>query len=141
MESLESITNLAELAYAQCACVLSAGKMANLMYGHPRKTALDLRNAWVLEKTPQIFRPSSPAKFVTVFLGRTDAPEVRCDLTDTHTHTDMTTTVTLTHARRGLIRIRWTGRFPGYSDCLEQLVPLVETSTGFTKVQGVDRHC
>ena len=31
-----SIANLAELAYAQCACVLSAGKMADLMYGHPR---------------------------------------------------------------------------------------------------------
>ena len=56
------------------------------MYGHPRKAALDLRNTWVLEKTPQIFRPSSPAEFVTAFSGRTDAPEVKCDLTDTHTH-------------------------------------------------------
>ena len=53
------------------------------MYGHPREGALDLRNAWVLEKTLQIFRPSSPAEFVTAFSGRTDAPEVRY----THTHT------------------------------------------------------
>ena len=47
--------SLAELAYAQCACALSAGKMADLMYGHPREGALDLRKAWVLEKTLQIF--------------------------------------------------------------------------------------
>ena len=48
------------------------------------------------------------AKHVTVFSGRTDAPEVRCDLTDrhtdthtdthTHTHTDPTT-VTLLRMR------------------------------------------
>ena len=78
------IANLAELAYAQCACVLSARKMADLMYGHPREVVLDLRNTWVLEKTPQIFQPLSPAEFVTAFLGRTDTPEVR---THTHTHT------------------------------------------------------
>ena len=79
-------------------------KMADIMYGYPREGALDLRNAWVLEKTPQIFQPSSPAEFVTAVLGRTDAPEVRCDLTDTHTHTHThtTTTVTLAHAQRGL---------------------------------------
>ena len=51
----ESIANLAELEYAQCACVLSAGKMADLMYGHPREGALDLGNGGVAEKTPQIF--------------------------------------------------------------------------------------
>ena len=43
--SVLSIANFAELAYAQCACMLSAGKMANLMYGHLREGALDLRNA------------------------------------------------------------------------------------------------
>ena len=56
------------------------------MYGHPREGALDLGKGAVSEKTPQIFRPSSPTEFVTAFLERTDAPKVRCDLTDTHTH-------------------------------------------------------
>ena len=89
MESLSrtSLNLRMHNAHAQCACVLSAGKMADLMYGHPRKAALNLRNTLVLEKTPHIFWPSSPAEFVTAFSGRTDAPEVRCDLTDTHTHT------------------------------------------------------
>ena len=77
--------NFGELAYAQCACVLSAGKMADRMYGHPREGALDLGKGAVSEKTPQIFRPSSPTEFVTAFSERTDVPEVRCDLTDTHT--------------------------------------------------------
>ena len=39
----------------------------------------------VSEKTPQIFRPLLPAKYVTVFSGRRDALKVRCDLTDRHT--------------------------------------------------------
>ena len=56
-------------------------------YGYPREGALDLGKEAVSEKTPQIFRPSSPTEFVTAFSERTDAPEVRCDLTDTHTHT------------------------------------------------------
>ena len=60
---------------------------------------LDLRNGAVSEKTPQIFWPSLPAGYVTVFSGRTDAPEVRCDLTHTHTHTDKPTTVTLLRMR------------------------------------------
>ena len=83
--------------------------MADRMYGHPREGALDLGKGAVSEKTPQIFRPSSPTEFVTAFSERTDVPEVRCDLTDTHTdrqtdrQTDTTTTVTLAHARRGLI--------------------------------------
>ena len=37
------------------------------------------------EKTPQFFSPSLPAEYVTAFSGRTDAPEVRCDLTDKQT--------------------------------------------------------
>ena len=44
---------------------------------------LDLRNGSVSE-----FRPPLPADYVTVFQDETDAPEVRCDLTDRHTHTD-----------------------------------------------------
>ena len=58
------------------------------MYGHPREGALDLGKGAVSEKTPQNFKPSSPTEFMTAFSERTDAPEVRCDLTDTHTHTD-----------------------------------------------------
>ena len=34
MEPEHHIANLGELAYAQCACVLSTGKMADCMYGH-----------------------------------------------------------------------------------------------------------
>ena len=64
---------------------------------------LDLRNGAVSEKTPQIFDLRFSAEYVTVFSRRTDAPEVRCDLTDTHTHThthtDKTTTVTLLRMR------------------------------------------
>ena len=56
MEPKHHIANLGELAYAQCTCVLSAGKMADHnMYGHPREGALDLGNGAVSEKTPQIF--------------------------------------------------------------------------------------
>ena len=44
-------------------------------------------NGAVSEKTPQIFGPPLPAEYVTVFSGRTDAPEVRCDLTDRQTDT------------------------------------------------------
>ena len=40
----------------------------------------------VSEKTPQFFWPPLPAEYVTVFSGRSDAPEVRCDLTDRQTH-------------------------------------------------------
>ena len=60
-----------------------------------------------------------PAEYVTVFSGRTDAPEVRCDLTDppthppththtptppppTHTHRDPTTVTLAVHTRQGL---------------------------------------
>ena len=79
------MVNFGELAYAQCACMLSAGKMANRMYGQPREGALDLCKGAVSEKTPQIL-PLSSTEFVTAFSEPTDAPEVRCDLTDTHTH-------------------------------------------------------
>ena len=96
MESENHITNLGELACAQCACVLSAGKMADRMYGQPREGALDLANRAVPEKTPQIFWPSLPAEYMAAFSRRTEAPEVRCDLTNTHTHTH-THTYTHTH--------------------------------------------
>ena len=47
--------------------------------------AVDLGNGAVSDKTPQTFdRPSLPAEFVAAFSRRTEAPEVRCDLTDTH---------------------------------------------------------
>ena len=49
------LANLGELAYAQCTCVLSAGKMAHHMYGCPREGELDLGNGAVSEKTPQMF--------------------------------------------------------------------------------------
>ena len=49
-------------------------------------TVLDICNRAVSEKNPQIFRPPLPAKYVTVFSGRTDTAEVRCDLTDRQTH-------------------------------------------------------
>ena len=75
------------VAYAQCACVLFTGKMANRMYGHPREGVLELCNGAVSEKTPQIFRPMLPAKYAAPFSGRTEAPEVRCRLTDRQTHT------------------------------------------------------
>ena len=42
--------------------------------------AVYLCNGAVSEKSPQIFRPPWPAEYVTVFSGRTDAPEVRCEL-------------------------------------------------------------
>ena len=42
-------------------------------------------NGAVSEKKTHFF-PPLPAEYVTVFSGRTDAPEVRLDLTDTHTH-------------------------------------------------------
>ena len=45
---------LGEFAHAQCACVLSAGKMAIPMYGHQREGALDLCNEAVSEKMPQM---------------------------------------------------------------------------------------
>ena len=57
--------------------------MADIMYGHPRERALDLGNGEVAEKTPQFFLLSLPAEPVTAFSGRTDGPEVRCDLTGT----------------------------------------------------------
>ena len=41
MEPAHYIANPGELAYAQCACVLSAAKMADRMYGHPREGVLD----------------------------------------------------------------------------------------------------
>ena len=55
MEPEHHIANLGELAYAQGACVLSAEKMADLMYGQPREGALDLGNGAVSEKRPHVF--------------------------------------------------------------------------------------
>ena len=65
------------------------------------REVLDLCSGAVSEKTPQIFSPSLPTEFMTAFSGQTDAPEVRCDLTDRQTHP---TTVTLAvHVRQGLM--------------------------------------
>ena len=50
-----------------------------------REGALDLGNGAVAEKMPQIFLPLLPAECVTAFSRRTDAPEVRCDLTERQT--------------------------------------------------------
>ena len=50
-----------------------------------------LCNEAVSEKTSQYFSPTLPAESVTAFSGQTDAPEVRCDLTDRHTNTDTQT--------------------------------------------------
>ena len=60
MEPEHHTANLGELAYAQCACVVFAGKMAELMYGHPREGTLDLGNGAVSEKTLQIFNLRRP---------------------------------------------------------------------------------
>ena len=48
-------------------------------------------------ENPTIFRPPLHAEYVTVFSGRTDDQDVRCDLTDRHT--DRMTTVTLLRMR------------------------------------------
>ena len=40
-------------------------------------------------ENPTNFWPSLPAEYVTAFSGRTDAPEVRCDLTDTERQTQL----------------------------------------------------
>ena len=57
-------------------------------------------NEAVSKKTLHIFLPPMSAEYVTVFSGRTDAPEVRFDLTDTQRHTDLTLAA---HAHRGLM--------------------------------------
>ena len=44
-------------------------------------------NEAISEKTPQYFSPMSSAESVAAFSGQTDAPDVRCDLTDRQTHT------------------------------------------------------
>ena len=69
-----------------------------------------LWNGTVSEKIPKNFQPTLHTEYLTVFSGRTDAPEARCDLTDGHTHTGRTTTITLAHARRGLTRNRRIGK-------------------------------
>ena len=78
--------------------------MATCTYGHTTEGVLDLRNEAVSEKTPQIFSPSLPAEYVTAFSGRTDTPEVRCDLTDKQTdrQTELTTVTLAAHAHQGL---------------------------------------
>ena len=55
MEPEHHIANPGELAYAQCACVLSAAKMANRVYGHPREGAINLDNCGVSEKCHKFF--------------------------------------------------------------------------------------
>ena len=53
---MEPVMNLGELAYAQLACVLSAGKMADCTVS--REGALDLCNGAVSEKMTQILLPT-----------------------------------------------------------------------------------
>ena len=65
------------------------GKIADVWLS--TEGVLDLCNGVVSEKSLQIFWPLLPAVYVTVFSGGTDAPEVRCDLTDIQTHTDRQT--------------------------------------------------
>ena len=60
--------------------------MADRTDSRTMQEVLDLCNRAVSEKTLQTLRPSMPAEYVTVFSGRTDTPEVRCDLTCAHTH-------------------------------------------------------
>ena len=77
-------------------------KVGGLSLQYPTtQEAVYLCNGAVSEKSPQIFRPPLPVEYVTVFSGRTDAPGLRFDLTDTQT--DPTTVTLAAHARRGLI--------------------------------------
>ena len=73
-------------------------KMADCIRMASMEGALDLCNVAVSEKTTQIVWPPLPAEYVTVFSGRTDTPEVRCDLRQTHRP------VTLVRMRGGLMR-------------------------------------
>ena len=66
------------------------------------RQVLDLHNGAVSEKSPQIFCPALPFEYVTLILGRTDAPKVRCGR-KTDRHTDRQTPAA--HAHRGLIKI------------------------------------
>ena len=52
---------------------------------HMTEGVLDLCSEAVSEKTPQMFWPSLPVEYVILISGQTDAPEVRCDLTDRQT--------------------------------------------------------
>ena len=57
--------------------------MADCTVSHTMPEAVYLyNNGAVSEKTPQIFGPLLPTEYVTVFSGRTDAPEVRFGLTN-----------------------------------------------------------
>ena len=56
---------------------------------------LDLCNRVVSDK---MFLPLLPIEYMTVSSGRTDAPEVTCDLTDTHT--DPTAVILAAHVCR-----------------------------------------
>ena len=71
---------------APCACLLSAFRRKMADYASLQRSGS--------EKTPQFFSTLLHAEYVTIFSGRTDAPEVRCDRSR-HTCTD--------HVRRGLI--------------------------------------
>ena len=42
----------------------------------------------VVQRKPHIFWPLLPTVYIVVFLGQTDAPKVRCDLTDIHRDRD-----------------------------------------------------
>ena len=77
-------------------------KMAACTYGCTTEGVLDLHNK---AKTPQNFWPSLPVEYMILISRWTDAPEVRCDLTDTQTdrHTNPTTVTLAAHARQELV--------------------------------------
>ena len=69
--------------YAQCACVVFVGKMADPMYVHQGKEcSISAMEQFQRERHKL---PSLPAEYVAAFSRQTEATQVRCDLTDTHT--------------------------------------------------------
>ena len=65
----------------------TGGKLKSLSYVNDGITS----ERSVFSKIPTIFWPSLPAEYVIAFSRQTNAPEVRCWLTDTHTQTDRPT--------------------------------------------------
>ena len=113
----------ARLGQIMCISIFHGVKTGDCTDSRTMQQVLDLCNETVSEKTLQIFWPSVPVEYMTSTSGWTDAPDMRCGLTDrqtdrqtdrhthtrththahTHTHTQTNpTTVTLAaHACRG----------------------------------------